>query len=375
MSAQSLLNSANAKFKGNIVLENGYLKFPDGSIQTTSGGGGSSLIGETSTNNTYLGVNAGLNATGSQNTAIGSNSSEGLTTGSFNTSLGFGSLLLCHTGNANTAIGEGALSDCLGSNNTAVGNVSLNNLTTGNYNIALGQNSGLNLTGNSSNNTFIGYNSTQLNTDPTQYEYLTLIGANSTPIAIGQNNQLVLGSTTGNETIYIPTGNSYLGDDLSDSNYNLEISGANSALTITTYSASGNARQAIRILDQGININLNPISIGNIANTNVNYQLQVLGSGSGLNITTDGGSVQINSEEIMTTFYFRTGTGTMDGVLESPIIYFTPSFTNLPIITCTYLGDTVPTRPLSIAQSSPSSFRVIGDANASFNWIAFSLTG
>jgi len=39
MSAQSFSNLANSEFNGNIVLNNGYIKFPDGSIQYNANGG------------------------------------------------------------------------------------------------------------------------------------------------------------------------------------------------------------------------------------------------------------------------------------------------------------------------------------------------
>ena len=52
MSSQSFANLANSEFNGNIVLNNGYIKFPDDSIQTTAGGGGGGNV-STDQNNTF----------------------------------------------------------------------------------------------------------------------------------------------------------------------------------------------------------------------------------------------------------------------------------------------------------------------------------
>lgn len=286
MSAQSLCNSANVKLQGNLILEKSgsYIEFSDGSQQTTAGTG-SSLVGSTIEYNVSLGVNAtGIIAGNLQNTAIGAKASQNITTGEYNTSIGAFALKTCTTTNSNTACGESSLSECTGSNNSAVGNVSLFSISTGSNNVAIGQASGKNVIGNASNNTFIGYTTGQVSSDTHQYQYLTLIGANSQPIIQGQDSQIVLGSTTGAEDIYMPNGSISLGTDVDNSTYTLQLSGANSTLEVLTQAtAGGDDIVSFAVTNETTTINTNNIAIG-LGEDDIIYEMNITGVNSALNI-------------------------------------------------------------------------------------------
>ena len=354
MSASSFANSANAKFNGNIVLNNGYLKFPNGSIQTTAGGGSGGGNVSTTTNNIYtntstndfenseitcatqlnsdnstyvantefvqtrvgtvgiydnnntgignnvfnnidlqiadnntafgsytlssittgssncgFGVNVctelttgssncgyGNDAlssitTGSENCGYGNNVLYSLTTGSSNCGYGFETLTNLTTGSANCGYGSNALyalttginNTCVGYNagnvittssfNTSVGFASLIDVT-GSNNTAIGYNAGVNdETG--SNNTYLGSQAQQQNLDTSSYNYLTLIGSDSQPVNVGSNNQIVLGRLNGDDELFIPGNNIFLGNQNNiDETYTIQASGENSTIIFTT---------------------------------------------------------------------------------------------------------------------------------------------
>jgi hypothetical protein len=120
-------------------------------------GFGTAIPNATGTDNTSVGTNALSNATsGSGNTAIGNSSLnennglfntavgygslQGNTTANFNTGVGVNALKANQIGALNTAQGYSALATCNGGNsNVAVGAASLNTVTTGSSNSALGQ--------------------------------------------------------------------------------------------------------------------------------------------------------------------------------------------------------------------------------------------
>jgi len=113
--------------------------------------------------NTFLGQNAGnftlTGGTAYENTGIGFQSLQSLTTGAANTGCGNNALPRCTTGNSNTAVGVSSLEFCtIGGTNTAAGNGALLRLTTGDSNSAWGAVALKNLlTG--SRNIAIGYSS------------------------------------------------------------------------------------------------------------------------------------------------------------------------------------------------------------------------
>jgi hypothetical protein len=186
----------------------------------------------TATQNTFIGLNAGLsNTTGAQNTVNGyyalrtnttgqSNTANGAyalssnTTGNNNIGIGYASLYLNTTAASNTAIGHSALySNTTGGNNSALGFYALQNNTTaannsalgfyalqsnttGQSNAAIGSSSLFNNTTGGSN-TAIGYASGAFiaggvtgNTITTNSVY---IGNNTKALANNQTNQIVIG--------------------------------------------------------------------------------------------------------------------------------------------------------------------------------------
>jgi hypothetical protein len=155
-------------------------------------------------------------------TSIGSNAGQQITTGSENSILGFSTLGNLTTGNFNSTCGCYTLLD-----------------TNGSYNTAIGHSAGENDVGLSSFNTYVGAQATQEDTDTYSYEYLTLIGAGSTPILQGINDQIVFGRATGEDDIYIPSGNIYLGDSNINSTYTIQASGNNSDIRFQTLPSTG----------------------------------------------------------------------------------------------------------------------------------------
>jgi hypothetical protein len=186
----------------------------------------------TATQNTFIGLNAGLsNTTGAQNTVNGhhsfrtnstgqSNTSVGAyalfsnTTGNNNIGIGYASLYLNSTGASSTAIGHSALyANTTGGNNSAVGFYALQNNTTATHNAAIGfyalqsnttgqSNSAIgasslqnNTTGGS--NAAVGYASGAYITGGVTANAITTnsvyIGNNTKALANNQTNQIVIG--------------------------------------------------------------------------------------------------------------------------------------------------------------------------------------
>jgi hypothetical protein len=152
---------------------------------------------QTGESNVFIGKDAGLGASGSDNdgtVAIGFKSLESLTSGTGNTAVGFESLKANQTGTHNTAFGNVALDACTGSSNTAVGFGALGSVVGGGTNIGIGSGagnkgggSGADLT-TGNNNTLIG-NVTRVSTSGADNQ--TVIGYD----AIGQaDNSVTLGN-------------------------------------------------------------------------------------------------------------------------------------------------------------------------------------
>jgi hypothetical protein len=100
--------------------------------------------------NVFVGVEAGLNNAGTDNTGIGAGALKDNTTGSLNTAIGLHALFFNTTGSDNTAIGiDALLTNTQGDSNIAIGNFALNDNTIGLRNTAIGVNSlSSNTTGN-----------------------------------------------------------------------------------------------------------------------------------------------------------------------------------------------------------------------------------
>ena len=196
-----------------------------------------SLYSNTTSNyNTAIGYYAlRTNSTGSSNTAIGFQSLYSNTTGANNTAIGASSLTNNTTGDNNTAFGYGALqTNTTGENNTAIGKNALNNIQTASDNIAIGNNAGVDLSGNSTNNTFLG-SETDVSSTLFVYNYSTALGSGAT---IDASNQIVLGTST--EKIKIPGTYVGIGGAYNPSlGFTLDVSGVlhintNSDVTNTT---------------------------------------------------------------------------------------------------------------------------------------------
>lgn len=161
--------------------------------------------------NAFFGYQAGnLNATGFNNTAVGSQSLQANTTGIRNTAVGFQSLfnnvssnntasgyqslVRNTTGGNNTGSGYEILYyNTTGGSNTASGVTALYNNTTGSFNTAFGQSTGSdNTTG--SFNTFLGCNT---GLGITTGSYNTILGAQLGGLSAGLSNNIIIGDGSG----------------------------------------------------------------------------------------------------------------------------------------------------------------------------------
>lgn len=123
-------------------------------------------------------------------------------------------------------------------NNVALGYGTLPALTSGLQNTAIGNSSGT-ATTTGSNNTFIGYNTGA--TAAVGHSYLTCIGSNSGSATdpVG-NNRILLGSSTGQETVYLAGTAALQARVTSNTTYNL-FTTATSTNTINLFTGAGNS--------------------------------------------------------------------------------------------------------------------------------------
>jgi hypothetical protein len=194
---------------GNVLTSNG--------TTWTSAAAPTSLTGQTDSATpfeTSLGSGAGSSNTGVNNTFVGYNAGNGITSGTNNVALGYQALTIGVGAAENVAIGSGALDSGSGcTRNVAVGYQALQAVTSASYNTAAGY---FSLYSNTANqNTAFGYgtginNST--GTDNTYIGYLTgsatysggtaittgtsntLIGAGADANSASATNQIVIGS-------------------------------------------------------------------------------------------------------------------------------------------------------------------------------------
>ena len=160
--------------------------------------------------NAFIGVEAGANNTGTDNTGVGSGTLNANTTGSLNTAIGVHAMFLNTTGTDNTAIGVDALvNNMQGDSNVAIGNFALNNNMGGLKNVALGISS-LNSNTTGSLNTGSGTNALYKNTtgigntatgfeamsNNTTGSFRTALGVNSNSAGATFNNNTALGYNT-----------------------------------------------------------------------------------------------------------------------------------------------------------------------------------
>jgi hypothetical protein len=156
-------------------------------------------------NNVNAGRGSGTN--NSLNTVFGSNSLQSNTTGSANTSFGNVALGNNTAGNYNNAFGYQALQDnTTGNGNSAFGEGALL-ASQGSGNSAFGQQAGVDLSGNSNYNTFLGV-STNIDISTNIYNYSTALGFNA---IIDASNQIVLGGLGGGSYPGVQIPGSYVG--------------------------------------------------------------------------------------------------------------------------------------------------------------------
>ncbi|MGO9273230.1 MAG: tail fiber domain-containing protein, partial [Terriglobia bacterium] len=191
---------------GDVSVSQGNLDLANTTSATTGviNLGGTAFIHDccpNSTENAFVGINAGnftANAASSngglgQNTAIGYQALEALTTGYLNAANGDQALSANTTGSYNVATGASALqANTTGNENTASGAAALAANSTGSGNTALGYSAGVNgaqtLPKTGSNSTFVGANATATVDNLTN---ATAIGYNA---QVGESNALVLGN-------------------------------------------------------------------------------------------------------------------------------------------------------------------------------------
>jgi len=117
------------------------------------------------TRNTFVGRQAGnltlTTVSAVNNTGIGTNALDSLTTGSSNTAVGRDALTSVTSGTSNTAVGSSSLdSVSTGANNTGVGASSLSSVTSGTHNVGIGVDAGSSIT-TGDDNTAVGYQALQ----------------------------------------------------------------------------------------------------------------------------------------------------------------------------------------------------------------------
>ncbi len=176
---------------GNVLTSNG--------TTWTSAAAPTSLTGQTDSASPYetsLGTGAGSNSTGVNNTFVGYNAGNGVTSGTYNVAVGYEALTIGGNAAENVAIGNGALdsaSSC--SRNVAIGHQALQAGPTGatqSYNTVVGWRSLFRSTAD--RNTALGYNTAEYNTTGTDNIYIGY-GAGSalsgTAITTGTKNILI----------------------------------------------------------------------------------------------------------------------------------------------------------------------------------------
>lgn len=197
----SLYASSTAIIDGNITT-NGTLTLPAVSLIYS---GTTPLIVASGTTNLFVGKSAGnltFTATAANNTAFGDSTLTALTTGLKNSSYGYGSLNSITDGSNNVALGYNAMHNVqsgggFGSSNIAIGDsslslASLSAVLVHSKNIAIGNSSGLNLSGDSSTNVFIGETAGQ----QANGNINVIIGSGAGIASIGSESVLI-GDTAG----------------------------------------------------------------------------------------------------------------------------------------------------------------------------------
>jgi hypothetical protein len=219
------------------------------------------LLGNTGSNNTAIGYNAlAFNTSGVQNTAIGAETLSNNQTGNNNLALGLQSLTANSSGSSNVSIGPGSMySNTLGSSNVAIGQNALLQHTIGQNNVAIGASAGVDLSGNSHFNTFLGAY-TDASSIAITYSNSTALGYKA---KIDASNQIVLGGQNASgyyPSVYIPGSYVGIGKYSPSGMYALDVSGNVNATSVNTTSDYRIKENVIQLDSKFIVDNLNPVT-------------------------------------------------------------------------------------------------------------------
>jgi hypothetical protein len=218
------------------------------------------------TSNLLVGSNAmNTTTTADYNTAIGTYTLTNISSGVHNTALGYSALYTLTTGTDNVAIGSSALSaQSSGSYNVAVGNGSLKSSTTSTKNVGLGHWAGNKLTTGSGNTTlgymagtYIGSTGTTANTTGSNSIF---IGINTSPLADGDDNEVVIAGGSTYRTVGLGSNSTLIGNSATTAT---QIMGA---LTLPSTTASTSKTTGALIVGGGAGI-AGAIYAGSIQNT------------------------------------------------------------------------------------------------------------
>ena len=259
-------------------------------------------LNATGTQNTAMGVEALRNNTGSYNTANGYTALRENTGGTYNTAIGHSALSTNTTGNNNTATGMSALfANTIGNDNTANGQYALSSNTQGNQNTAYGHRALFNnSTGN--NNTATGQNA---------------LGGNQTGSGNTANGKEALFSNssgdwntaTGAQALYSNTTGIYNTADGAGALMNNKIGGYNVAIGTGTLNSNDAGSEGVAIGYQSQYFVNNNATAWNNTNTSVGV-LALRGSltssaNTGLDNTAIGNRSMLNN----TSGFGNTATG------------------------------------------------------------------
>ena len=239
----------------------------------TVGGTSNLLVGSNAMNTTTT--------TSDYNTAIGTYTLTSITTGQNNIALGYSSLYNLTTGSENVALGTAALNSHIsGSYNVAVGNSALKSSTTSNKNTALGYWSGYSYTTGSGNTTlgyyagsFIGSSGSVANTTGSNSTY---IGYNTSPLADGDDNEVVISGGATLRTVGLGSNSTLIGNS---STTKAQIMGA---LTLPNTTASTSSTTGALIVSGGVGI-AKELNVGaTTASTSTTTGALIVAGGAGI---------------------------------------------------------------------------------------------
>lgn len=163
------------------------------------------------------GISLSNNTTGYSNSAFGQGTLNANTTGLNNTAIGTSALEFNTTGLNNTAIGTASLRNLINNDGfgcVGVGTSSLLTTTNSRGCTAIGTGSFNFLVSDSNYCSALGYGADVLDTDNHDYQFLTLIGANTVPLAPNVDNQITIGRPVDNvyigRNLILPTSGGYI---------------------------------------------------------------------------------------------------------------------------------------------------------------------